>query len=107
MGSEERRQVHAAGHLQDQNTIEASDEGGREACVWEGCDGEGEARQDGSEGLPCGRLEEELLSRCLSLWMFLQGWVCSSPVRHVEDRSSAECRPSVVVCLGVSREKTK
>merc|ERR1712232_615426 len=65
-GGEEDRQVHHSRplHAEDQN--EASDQGWQEGDLRESGDGEGEACEDGCQGLLCVSPEEEHLS--LFVW---------------------------------------
>merc|ERR1712151_37700 len=54
-------QVHVAGHVHDQNSIEAGNQSRKEGSVWQACDGEGKAREDCGKSLPSIGAEEMLL----------------------------------------------
>merc|ERR1711988_146364 len=69
-GGEEEWRVHCSRPLPFEDSHKASHQGRSEDHVWQGDQGEGEARKDRRESLPCSCLEEADLddscTRCFS-----------------------------------------
>merc|ERR1712151_495862 len=60
-GDEEEWEVRDSRPRHDQDAQEASDQGGQEGDVWQDSLGEGEAGQDGREGVPRKGAQERIL----------------------------------------------
>merc|ERR1712224_1072549 len=61
---EEDRHFHIAWLVPHQDANEASHQGRRQECIWQGGEGQSKASKDHREGLPSGCIEETDLEFC-------------------------------------------